>query len=389
MIAATANLVLGRGCNRARRLGPPASPAAARGRRRSPGRRAGGRSPPGGDGGNRARGRVGAGVRGALDPAARVDARRVDLHLYLRDAARIPGRHRGRWAESAGRWPTGGGGRSSRTSSSWFRRSRSGSRSISLPPDVPLPELAVLVRPGVRSAQRGGSPRQAVWIVSLVIAGLIMTPPAVLMGMHFPVAVRAAIGSTRRTARGPSGRLRCEHARWRVRGVRRGVRLVADNRPAVDDLVGRDSRARGGGMLVVFALRGTRKTLVYAGPLGAGPACSCSRRSRPPWDSRDVDDRGDVPLRASRFEDHSAQGDVRLLGRAVPTSCSTRRACRRWSRSPEPRDRRHVARADGKVDRVDERPTLIQVLCRRAAAVRAGPGRRDDRRARERGHGGR
>jgi len=32
------------------------------------------------------------------------------------------------------------------------------------------------------------------WEVSLIVAGLIMTPPAVLMGMHFPVAVRAVVG---------------------------------------------------------------------------------------------------------------------------------------------------------------------------------------------------
>ncbi|MEO0602260.1 MAG: fused MFS/spermidine synthase [Myxococcota bacterium] len=33
------------------------------------------------------------------------------------------------------------------------------------------------------------------WQVSLLVAGLIMTPPAVLMGMHFPIAVRAVVGN--------------------------------------------------------------------------------------------------------------------------------------------------------------------------------------------------
>ena len=32
------------------------------------------------------------------------------------------------------------------------------------------------------------------WIISLVLAGLVMTPPAVLMGVHFPLAVRAVVG---------------------------------------------------------------------------------------------------------------------------------------------------------------------------------------------------
>ena len=33
------------------------------------------------------------------------------------------------------------------------------------------------------------------WIISLVLAGAVMTPPAVLMGVHFPLAVRAVVGS--------------------------------------------------------------------------------------------------------------------------------------------------------------------------------------------------
>jgi len=35
----------------------------------------------------------------------------------------------------------------------------------------------------------------AMWAVSLVLSGLVMTPPAILMGMHFPLAVRAVVGS--------------------------------------------------------------------------------------------------------------------------------------------------------------------------------------------------
>lgn len=35
---------------------------------------------------------------------------------------------------------------------------------------------------------------EALWWLSLLLAGLVMTPPAILMGMHFPVAVRAVVG---------------------------------------------------------------------------------------------------------------------------------------------------------------------------------------------------
>lgn len=36
---------------------------------------------------------------------------------------------------------------------------------------------------------------EAVWWVSLLLAGLIMAPPAVLMGMHFPVAIRCVVAN--------------------------------------------------------------------------------------------------------------------------------------------------------------------------------------------------
>jgi len=41
----------------------------------------------------------------------------------------------------------------------------------------------------------------AVWWVSLLLAGLVMTPPAVLMGMHFPVAARAVVGHRKKLGR--------------------------------------------------------------------------------------------------------------------------------------------------------------------------------------------
>lgn len=45
---------------------------------------------------------------------------------------------------------------------------------------------------------------EAIWWVSLVLAGLIMAPPAVLMGMHFPVAIRCVV-QTNHTLGGPVG----------------------------------------------------------------------------------------------------------------------------------------------------------------------------------------
>jgi spermidine synthase len=39
-----------------------------------------------------------------------------------------------------------------------------------------------------------GQRPEALWWVSLLLAGLVMTPPAVLMGLHFPIAARAVVG---------------------------------------------------------------------------------------------------------------------------------------------------------------------------------------------------
>lgn len=53
-----------------------------------------------------------------------------------------------------------------------------------------LPFWYVRLFDGLGAGQRP----EALWWVSLVLAGLVMTPPAVLMGMHFPMAARAVAG---------------------------------------------------------------------------------------------------------------------------------------------------------------------------------------------------
>lgn len=47
----------------------------------------------------------------------------------------------------------------------------------------------------VFDALQAGENPKAVFAVSMVVSGLVMTPPAVLMGVHFPMAVRAVIGN--------------------------------------------------------------------------------------------------------------------------------------------------------------------------------------------------
>jgi len=57
-----------------------------------------------------------------------------------------------------------------------------------------LPVYYVWLFDALKAAVR---PERA-WEVSLALAALVMTPPAVLMGMHFPLAVRAVIGDRTR-----------------------------------------------------------------------------------------------------------------------------------------------------------------------------------------------
>lgn len=58
-------------------------------------------------------------------------------------------------------------------------------------PELPFWYVALFDRFGVE--QRPG----AVWAVSLTLAGVVMTLPAIFMGMHFPLAARAVVGYRR------------------------------------------------------------------------------------------------------------------------------------------------------------------------------------------------
>ena len=170
---------------------------------------------------------------------------------------------------------------------------------------------------------------EAVWWVSVVVAGLVMTPPAVLMGMHFPIAVRAVVGHEERLG-GPVGlRVRCEHARRCARRVPRWVRAAADVVGAGHDVHGRAGRSSW--------LR--RCSIVHRHtwrPTTGRPVCrwgSWPLRSRllfvaqrPPWDPMLMT--AGLYHYVSHFDDHSREGILHYTG--PRTTCSTtRRVCPR------------------------------------------------------------
>ncbi|MEZ4317966.1 MAG: fused MFS/spermidine synthase [Myxococcota bacterium] len=117
------------------------------------------------------------------------------------------------------------------------------------------------------------------WVTSLVVSGLVMTPPAVLMGIAFPVAVRAVVGD-RDALRARGDRLRREHGGRHGRCVRCRVRPAAPRRGAGHHLPrshGQPARLRDG------PVRGPRQR----GPAiwVAGPRPSWSPRWRS-WSRR-------------------------------------------------------------------------------------------------------
>lgn len=147
---------------------------------------------------------------------------------------------------------------------------------------------------------------RAVWVVSLVIAGLIMTPPAVLMGMHFPVAVRAAIGRPDALG-GPVGRIYGANTLGGVFGAFvAGFVLLPTIGLQWTIFVAAAVELAAAAMLVVFALRGTQKTLVYAGPLVCVGLLFVFASLRPPWDPMLMT--AGMYHYVSHFEDHSREG---------------------------------------------------------------------------------
>lgn len=143
------------------------------------------------------------------------------------------------------------------------------------------------------------------WVTSLLLAGLVMTPPAVLMGIAFPVAVRVAIGSTEALG-GPVGRIYGANTLGGVLGAAlAGFALL----PAVG-VQGTIFVAAGANLVaagVCFAANRADpwRTRAIGGLVGAGLLFGVVAR-KPPWDELLMT--AGMYKYVTSFSDHSREG---------------------------------------------------------------------------------
>jgi spermidine synthase len=144
---------------------------------------------------------------------------------------------------------------------------------------------------------------QMVWAVSLILAGAIMTPPAILMGMHFPVAVRAAVG--RPDALGaPVGRVYGANTLGGVLGAfLAGLVLLPHLRVQGTVYVAAVAELVAAGLLI---WRSGNRRLALPSVGGLAVLLLVFAAGRPPWDPMLMT--AGMYHYVSDFEDHSVEG---------------------------------------------------------------------------------
>ncbi|MEQ1566695.1 MAG: fused MFS/spermidine synthase [Myxococcota bacterium] len=144
---------------------------------------------------------------------------------------------------------------------------------------------------------------KVVWAVSLLIAGLIMTPPAVLMGMHFPVAVRAAIGRPDALG-GPVGRVYGANTLGGVLGAFLAGMVLLPSVMVQGTIFVAAAAELVAAALLVWRSGNRRFGLPAIGGIGA--LLLVFAAGRPPWDPMLMT--AGMYHYVSHFEDHSRQG---------------------------------------------------------------------------------
>jgi len=147
---------------------------------------------------------------------------------------------------------------------------------------------------------------RAMFAVSLIVAGLVMTPPAVLMGMHFPLAVRAVVGGDSALG-GPVGLVYGANTLGGVFGAfLAGFVLLPSIRVQGTVLVAAFAELAAAAVLVWAATRGgDRRVLGWTAVALAALALLFGAR-RPPWDPMLMT--AGMYHYASHFDDHSREG---------------------------------------------------------------------------------
>ncbi len=146
----------------------------------------------------------------------------------------------------------------------------------------------------------------AMWAVSLVLSGLVMTPPAVLMGLHFPLAVRAVVGSDDELG-GPVGTVYGANTLGGVLGAFLAgfVMLPTIGVQGTIFVAALGNLAAAGTLLVWTALR-EKTSWLLASPVALVAVGLLFVAQRPPWDPLLMT--AGMYHYVSHFEDHSREG---------------------------------------------------------------------------------
>jgi spermidine synthase len=147
---------------------------------------------------------------------------------------------------------------------------------------------------------------RATFAVSLAVAALVMTPPAVLMGMHFPVAVRAVVGHGGRLG-APVGLVYGANTLGGVFGAFLAGFVFLPNLWVQGTMfVAACAELLAAALLVVTAMRGAGQRWVFAAPVGLLAIALLFVARKPPWDPMLMT--AGMYHYVSHFEDHTREG---------------------------------------------------------------------------------
>lgn len=150
---------------------------------------------------------------------------------------------------------------------------------------------------------------QAIWWVSLLLAGLVMILPAVLMGMHFPVAVRAMVGSGKNLGR-PVGTVYGVNALGGAAGAFvAGFVLLPNLAIQGTIVVAVASGLVAASVLVMFSSGKQRRRWLLVPPIALLAIAFLIVGQRPPWNPLLMT--AGMYHYVSKLEDHSREGVLR------------------------------------------------------------------------------
>ena len=145
-----------------------------------------------------------------------------------------------------------------------------------------------------------------IWLVSLVVSGAVMTPPAVLMGIAFPLSVRAVVGHEGRLG-GPVGRIYGVNTLGGVLGAfLAGFVLLPMAQVQGTILVAALGNLVAAGVVLAWASTSLRRTAVWAVPLAVLSLALAFVARRPPWDPLLMT--AGMYQYVTQFSDHSEAG---------------------------------------------------------------------------------